>query len=259
MPESSIKKLESGNIYFLYRPKIGKFAPSSLKDIQRFYLILNPKGKQIYRLAVIAEKKLPKFEENYDQGSALGRKYWGYVESLAKSSQQVKEEFEGRVYATKTVGERGQPSGRPAGEGIYEIFQHKDHTHLVYELVLPKNLGPVQSDLGIKTEGNFIISLINPQVPPPGTDFRRVQRAAYPKKLQKLFGKRKFISVKKTDFLNYPGSAFLLIGVNKEAGKDIEIDLELQLETVDSAKVFDDLRLEKASHRTAPLFQGKWA
>ncbi|MBI2019034.1 hypothetical protein HYS96_05055 [Candidatus Daviesbacteria bacterium] len=45
MTEESTKILEHGNIYFLYRPKVGEFAPTGLEDVQGFYLVLNPDGK----------------------------------------------------------------------------------------------------------------------------------------------------------------------------------------------------------------------
>lgn len=261
MTKDSVKMLEAGNIYFLYKPKIGEFAPEGLEDIQKFYLILNPTdihtmagksiGENLYRLIVVAEKKLPQADNP--------KKYWGYVESIAKSAKAVEEEFKGRVYSTKTVGERGQPSGRPAGEGVYQIFKHKDHTHFVYELALPEQLGPVQTELGIKREGNFIISLINPQFTPPKVDFPKFERASYPKKLQGRFGKRRFLPVESLDFLDYSGSAFLLIGVNKEISEDLGIKIESQSEDETEAKVFGDLRLEKSAHREKPLFRGRWA
>ena len=253
MVKDVVQPLERGVVYFLYRPKVGEFAPTGLEDVQRFYMILHPEGKKLYRLIVVAEKRLPE-----SQGD--GKKYWGYVESIATSATQVEEEFKGRVYATKTVGERGQPSGRPAGEGMYEIFKHKDHTHLVYQLTLPEKLGQVQMELGIRPEGNFIISLINPKVTPPeDVVFKQYQKAHYPEKLQKLFDKRRFLKIEKSEFLNYSGSAFLLIGINREVSKDIGIDIEPSLENGASAKVFDDLKLEKATHRIEPLFRGRWA
>lgn len=71
--EEEVQILERGNVYFFYRPKVGEFAPEGLEDIQRFYIILNPEGKQFYRLMVIAEKKMPSSEQ-------LNKKGWGYVE-----------------------------------------------------------------------------------------------------------------------------------------------------------------------------------
>lgn len=250
--QKPVKVLEKGNVYFFYRPKIGEFAPQSIEDIQRFYMILNPEGKKLYRLVVLAQKRLPGLDDS--------NKYWGYVEEIVKKPDEVEEIFQGRVYATKTVGERGQPSGRPAGEGFYEIISHKDHTHLVYSLSLPEKLGEVQSDLGIRPEGNFIISLINPNVtPPPNVGFPRGQRASYPENLQKIFGRRRFTKVTKTQFLNYPGSAMVIIGVDREVSRQLGIEVELRAESEEGAKVFKDLRLEKSSHRTEPLFRGRWA
>jgi hypothetical protein len=248
------KIIERGNVYFLYRPKIGKFAPEGPEDIQRFYMVLKPNRKKIFRLMVVAQKKLPSSESD-------SRKYWGYVERIDRSPQEVKKDFAGRVYATRTAGERGQPSGRPVGEGVYALVLHKDHAHLVYSLNLPKNLGQVQKELNIKKEGNYIVSVINPKVPPPDgfENLTKEQIATYPRQLQSLFGRRRFTTPVTADFLNYQGSALLLIAVNRDVSRELGIEVEPKEEDGQAAKVFKNLKLERAGYRTQPFFRGEWA
>jgi hypothetical protein len=57
--ETASKVLESGDIYFAYRPKIDKQAARSIDDVQRLYMILHPRGKRSYRLIIVGEKRLP--------------------------------------------------------------------------------------------------------------------------------------------------------------------------------------------------------
>lgn len=253
MQNERLQVLERGAVYFLYRPKIGEFAPTGLEDVQRFYIIFKPDKKARYRVIVIAEKRLPEVELERE-------KFWGYVEFLTDNPEEIEEEFRGRVYATQTRGERGQPSGRPVGEGVYELLLHNDHTHFTYILSVPKILGEVQRELGLKEEGNYIISLINPKAPtPPDIEVSREQRANYPEKLQNLFGKRRFIRADKVELLDFPGAAFVLIGVEKEIPQEVGIKLEAETEGRASAQVFNQLKLERSRHRIEPLFRGKWA
>jgi len=52
-----------------------------------------------------------------------------------------------------------------AGEGLYSILKHKDHTHLVYVLEVPDKLGDVQHSFKIEHEGSFILAVKNPFAP----------------------------------------------------------------------------------------------
>lgn len=250
--KDKIETLEQGDIYFLYRPKIGEFAPQGTQDVQKLYVILKPENQELFRLMVVAEKRLPKA---YDED-----KYWGYIESVMRSAEEIKQHFSGRVYTTKTVGERGQPSGRPAGEGIYRIVRHGNHSHFVYSLSFPKTIGPVQKDLGLQPEANMIISLINPNTPTPRqVDLSRISKVNYPPDLNQQFGKRKFLSLNTTTYLNYPGTLVLLIAVSRSISDELGISLEVEAESKSANEVFEDLKLERSRHRTEPLFKGRWA
>lgn len=51
--------LEQGSIYFLYRPKVQKAQARGEKDVERFYIVLSPKGKDLFREIIIGQKALP--------------------------------------------------------------------------------------------------------------------------------------------------------------------------------------------------------
>ena len=46
---------ERGHIYFAYRPKIDGEAARGLEDVERFYVILSPQGRDSYRLLVVGQ------------------------------------------------------------------------------------------------------------------------------------------------------------------------------------------------------------
>jgi hypothetical protein len=73
----TVKVLERGHIYFLYRPKIEEGSAASLADVQRLYMILGPHGKERYRLLVVGQKRLPEID-------GRGRKSWGFVEKVGR-------------------------------------------------------------------------------------------------------------------------------------------------------------------------------
>src|SRR5271165_6625217 len=70
---------------------------------------------------------------------------------------------------------------RPAGEGVYALFLHGNHTHLAYVLELPLIPGEVQKAFNIKPEGGFVLAVKNPgAVPPPGFDLKKKRRLISP-------------------------------------------------------------------------------
>ena len=107
--------LERGNIYFAYRPKVQAQTAHGFNDVQRFYVVLSPRGKASYRLIVIGQKKLPAVAGRGD------RMAWGFVEEVSGRPEDVEDELDARRDFTKTHGERGQPAARPANEGVYAI------------------------------------------------------------------------------------------------------------------------------------------
>src|SRR3954470_12241741 len=123
--------LERGNIFFLYRPKVQQEQARKKSDVERFYMVLSPEGKQIYREIIIGQKELPKIEERRERN-------WGFVKLVVKDAKELEGELAEVEYTTKTRGERKRAPARPAGEGVYAIVRHDGHTHLAYSLELPE-------------------------------------------------------------------------------------------------------------------------
>lgn len=249
-PNSKI--LETGSIYFFYRPKIGKEDVKSTSQVQRFHIVLSPQGKKEYRLLTVGKKELPE----------IGKKeqYWGFVQKYGEKPEEVEDELDPGKYETKTRGERKIPAARPVGEGVYAIAIHEnDHTHLAYLLEFPKEEKEVQKAFNIKKQGSYIINVKNPNTSsPPGVGLGADQKADFPENLQKKFENRRFYMINPPEFLNYQGAEIILIGAKEDIGKELGIKADLEKETNYEADIFKDLKLEKEQHPLEPLFKGKW-
>ncbi|RJP76936.1 MAG: hypothetical protein C4524_09310 [Candidatus Zixiibacteriota bacterium] len=250
------KVLEQGNIYFFYRPRVAhegeEPVAESFDDVERFYLVLSPEGKDIHRLILIGQKKLPEIEDG-------GEKNWGFVAKVAQKPEELEDELGEETYETKTRGERIRPAARPAGEGVYALVQHGDHTHLAYVLELPDDLGEVQKALNIEDRGSYIFSVKNPEKgSPPSAGLNEEEKADLPENLQKKFHNRRFVAVSPPEFLDHEKTEILLIGAKEKPNQELGIDLQPEEEDEHSAEIFRDLHLRKSEHPLKPLFQGEW-
>lgn len=251
-PESVVHVLEGGDIYFFYRPKVEVQAAKGLDDVQRMYMILKPHGKHTYRLIIIGEKRLPAV-------TGGDRKSWGFIEKVADRAEDVEDELAPETYRTKTRGERHLPTARPAGEGVYAIVCHGDHTHLAYALELPAKPGEVQRALNIVEEGSYIVSVKNPEAPsPPGLGLDETRRANFPEELRAGFRGRRFINVDPPDFLDYEGAEILLIGASQDVSEELGLRLDPEHETEATAEIFIEFKIEKSLHPITPLLKGRW-
>ena len=242
--------LERGNIYFLYRPKVQQEARKK-SDVERFYMVLSPDGKKIYREIIMGQKELPKVEEGRERN-------WGFVKTVVSDAKELQGEFAEVEYSTKTRGDRKLAAARPAGEGIYAIVRHDGHTHLVYSLELPENPREVQREFQIEDEASYIISIKNPKKPsPPKVGLRGDQKAEYPQELQELFHDRSFADADPPELLDYEGAEIMLIGAGEDPLNELGIKLHAEHETETSADIFRDLKLNRQKHPLKPLFEGK--
>jgi len=114
-----LKTLERGHIYFFYRPKVDRPSARGLADIRRLYVVMHPHQRRIYRLIIIAEKRLPDVTGRGD------RKSWGFVEKVGRRPEDVEDDLDPETYVTRTRGERHLPAARPAGEGVYALVPHE--------------------------------------------------------------------------------------------------------------------------------------
>ncbi|KAJ4386120.1 hypothetical protein N0V93_009012 [Gnomoniopsis smithogilvyi] len=176
--------LEKGIVYFFFRGRVGIDNPERVSDIARSYMVLRPIAKDAKlgdgpigdagnsRLIAIPKKVLPQ----------SGKDRWiAFVEKTNESFEKLKEEFlAANDYDTKTAGTRHSPAATPIGEGVYTITTTGRESHLAYMLTLPEKLGEVQTEIGLKEKGSWILSTRNPQfpapagtAPPEGPDFSK--------------------------------------------------------------------------------------
>lgn len=243
--------LELGDIYFAYRPRVAEDRVEGIEDVQRLYVIMQPQGEPKTRLLVVGGKRMPQADEH--------ERLWGFVDEVSARPEAIRDELKAEQYETKTRGKRELPEARPVGEGKYAIVRHDDHTHLVYQLELPRQPGEVQEELNIAPEGSYIMSVKDPEQPsPPGLGRRAEQKPDLPSHLRRLFGGRRFIDVDPVDFLDHPGVELVLVGASADVGRELGIDLAPEHESRTRADIFRRLRMERDEHPTEPLFEGRW-
>lgn len=238
----AVKVLEQGNIYFFYRPKKAEPHPESVEDIQRLFLVLQPKSGPT-RLIIVGRKELPEMKSRKER-------FWGFVDKIADAPAKIGSELD-------PAGD-GQ-AARPAGEGVYQLVSHEGrHTHLVYGLELPKTPGEVQDELRIKDEASYILSVKNPDQPsPPGTGLQPEGKADYPAEIMERFGSRKFISAE-PELLDYDGAEILFVGATEHVKEELGQEPPRQDESVETAEIFRELKLERKRHPVEPLLKGRW-
>jgi hypothetical protein len=241
MAHNEVQPLEKGDIYFFYRPRVQEKEPEGWSDGQRFYMVLSTADR--YRLLVIGHKKLPQLQ-------ASGRRqHWGFVDMVRQDPKAITDELSATEYDTKTRGQWHQPGARPAGEGVYEILRHGDHTHLVFELELPDEPGLVQ-------EASYIISVKNPQVGgPQAAGLPGEDEVEFPTYLMDVFQGHRFANVDPPDFLDHEGTEFVLISASGDIDKELGIELDAEKETLETAELFKDLKMDK---KPEPLLKGQW-
>ena len=241
--------LESGDIFFLFRPRTNEDDPSGAGDVQRFYMALRPTGGRI-RLCLVGRKHLPDVDDH--------ERVWGFVDMLADNGREVEEALREERYETKTRGEQRTPAARPAGEGVYAITLEDGQMHLSYELELPDDPGAVQRELNIAPKASFALSIKNPEKgQPKGAGLTDDRKADYPKRLQEEFRGRRF-EAEDARLLDYEGAEFVLVGARRDPEEAYGVELDAEDEDYGSAEAIRRLRLVKSRHPVAPLFEGAW-
>jgi hypothetical protein len=244
--------LERGDLFFFYRPRVATDRIEGLRDVQRFFFVLEPDPAKLFRRLVVGQKRLPDPSEH--------QRAWAFVADVAKRPEELREELERKVYDTKTRGTRVQPEARPAGEARYAIVEHDGHTHVAYALELPRRRGEVQKALGIEREASFIAAVRNPDSPAPrGTGLPPRERAAFPKRLLELFRGRRFVPLSPPEFLDYEGAEIVLIGAAEDAERELGIDFDTRRERLEAADLVRDLRLRIGEDVPAEPLKGRWA
>jgi hypothetical protein len=99
--------MEKGIIYFFFRGRVGVEDPQGIQDIARSYIVLRPLplGAKIgdgplqddgkARLIALPKKMLPKSKSD---------RFLMFVENSSASIKDLRNQFSGNEYSTKTVG-----------------------------------------------------------------------------------------------------------------------------------------------------------
>ena len=170
--------IESGDIFFFYRPKIDSEEVKDIEDVQRFYMVMsqdistskdnkNKNKDKNYRLFLLGRKKMPEIVKGE---STSEERNWALNILSSSNPEEIHNELLSAEYSTKTKGKRRLAAAQPAGEGKYSIIKHDGHTELAYILEIPEVPGPTQKEFEIKKEASYIISVKNPEIVIPGYD-----------------------------------------------------------------------------------------
>jgi len=278
--------LETGHIYFFYRPKVD-IGPddtcSSLDDIAKFYFLMLPRGdsnsKQRFRLFVIGKKRLP------DRARGGREVFWATLSSFGDDFAKFKagDALGEKNYSTKTRGERHIEPARIAGRGHYALFSPHPNTpsqratHLVYFLThpSPNEVGSIQKELSIHESDSFIVQIKNPHASnPPQAGLPADKKADYGEELiEEKFGGdadhgtgKRFIAPNPAGMLDFENTEMLLIPekhdaeeilADEKAEKELEKAASDDAEKLSSQSVLKELRLNEAAFPCDAL-EGEW-
>jgi hypothetical protein len=239
-----IEKLEEGDIFFFYRPRIAVHEVHGRKDVQRFYMVLAAKWPlKIYRLFVVGRKKLPHLTE----GQHPERRNWAVVVLVSQNAKDIRDELAAFEYETKTRGKRFVPAAKPLGEGRYQLLRHRDHTELACALELPKHVGPAQQEFEILEEASYIVAVKHPDISTPGAPSTK-DKPAYPERLRRKFGHHRWIDAE-PDLIDYENAQLLLLAAHSK-----EVDTED--EELSTPEVCRELRVSCERDKVTPLLEG---
>lgn len=101
--------LERGDIFFFYRPRVNAARAYDFEDVQRFFFVLRPDGKRLFREIIVGRKRLPDPDSH--------EREWAFVAEVSPRASELEDELEADVYDTKTRGLRVEPEARPRGRG----------------------------------------------------------------------------------------------------------------------------------------------
>jgi hypothetical protein len=251
--ERQIEKLEEGDIFFFYRPRMEATEVRGRADVQRLYMVLAAKWpRKVYRLFVVGRKKLPEVTD----GQHPERRNWALEVMVSTNPDDIRRELAAFEYSTETRGKRFVPSAKPLGEGRYQLLRHRDHTELAYALELPKVPGRAQEEFEIEEEASYIVAVKNPDVSTPGAPSPS-KPPAYPPELRQRFGRRRWIDIDDPTLLDYENTQLLLLGAHeKDLEEELGVRIDVQDETLTSAEVCRELRVSCERERVTPLLTG---
>jgi hypothetical protein len=250
------KVIEHGDIFFFYRPKVGREEVNDIEDVQRFYMVTSPDDSDMHRVFLIGRKQLP---EIIEEKSNSEERNWALNVLTSSDSEEIRREFLPAEYETETRGTRRMGGAVPAGEGKYSVIEHEGHSELAYILELPDEPGPTQQEFQIKKEASYIVSVKNPDIQVPGYAAFLKRKPNYPNSLKEKFGNKRWINVDDPKLLNYENTQLLLIGARKkDVEEELGIDIDEEKESARTADLFTELKLRKDQVPLKPLFKGRF-
>ena len=259
--------IESGDIFFFYRPKIDTEEVKDIEDVQRFYMVTcndinkntNKNKNKKYRLFMLGSKKMPEILEGK---SGSEERSWALNILTTSNADVIHNELLLPVeYTTKTRGKRRLSAAQPAGEGKYSIIRHDGHTELAYILEIPEDPGPIQTEFEIKKEASYIVSVKNPEIFIPGFDAfsKKDKKPNYPTHIKEKFGEKRWINVDDPEILNYENTQLLLIGARKRnVEEELGIEIDEEKENKNSVDIFKELKIKKEEIPLRAFLKGKF-
>lgn len=91
---------------------------------------------------------------------------------------------------------------------------------------------------------------------PPGMGLPEGDRPDLPQRLSGRFHGRRFIPVDPPDFLDREGTELVLTGADEDVFEELGVRLDPQHETMKTAELYNELRMERTAHPLKPLFEG---
>ncbi|HJU59549.1 MAG TPA: hypothetical protein VJ583_07345 [Nitrososphaeraceae archaeon] len=263
--------IESGDIFFFYRPKIETEEVKDIEDVQRFYMVMsqdistskdnkNKNKDKNYRLFMLGRKKMPEIVKGE---STSEERNWALNILSSSNPEEIHNELLSAEYSTKTKGKRRLAAAQPAGEGKYSIIKHDGHTELAYILEIPEVPGPTQTEFEIKKEASYIVSVKNPEIVIPGYEvFSKKdggRKPNYPKHIRDKFGEKRWINVDDSEIINYENTQLLLIGARKRnVEEELGIEIDEEKENRNSADIFKELKIRKEEIPLQSFLKGKF-
>lgn len=259
--------IESGDVFFFYRPKIDTKEVKDIEDVQRFYMVIcsninknTTTTNKNYRLFMLGSKKMPEIVEGK---SGSEERNWALNILTTSNPEEIHNELLlPAEYTTKTRGKRRIAAAHPAGEGKYSIIRHDGHTELAYILEIPEVTGPTQTEFEIKKEASYIISVKNPEIFIPGYAVfskKDGRKPNYPKNIKEKFGEKRWINVDDPQILDYENTQLLLIGARKRnVEEELGIKIDEEKENKNSADIFKELKIKKDEIHLQSFLKGKF-
>ena len=264
----SERVIESGDIFFFYRPKIDTEEVHDIDDVQRFYMITckdinvddeNKNRNKNYRLFMLGSKKMPEIVE---RKSGSEERNWALNILTSSNLDKIHNELLiPAEYTTKTRGKRRLSPAQPAGEGKYSITRHDGHTELAYILEIPEIPGKTQLEFEIKKEASYIVSVKNPEIFIPGyaAFSKQDKKPDYPKHIKEKFGEKRWINVDDPEILDYENTQLLLIGARKRnVEEELGIEIDEERENKISTDIFKELKIKKEEIPLQSFLKGKF-